>query len=75
MAILVGIVIIGGIKKIARVTEKIVPLMAGIYVLASLTIIFANIEYIGDAFALIFGGAFSPKASLGGFAGVIIVGF
>ncbi|MEK9613475.1 MAG: alanine:cation symporter family protein, partial [Flavobacteriaceae bacterium] len=75
LAILVGIVIIGGIKKIASVTEKIVPLMAGIYVLASLTIIFANIEYIGDAFALIFGGAFSPKASLGGFAGVIIVGF
>ncbi|HDZ03685.1 hypothetical protein LCGC14_0347020 [marine sediment metagenome] len=75
LAILVGIVIIGGIKKIASVTEKIVPFMAGIYVLASLVIIFANIQYIGDAFAMIFAGAFSPDAALGGIVGVIIVGF
>lgn len=75
MAILVGIVIIGGIKKIASVTEKIVPFMAGIYVLASLVIIFANIEYVGDAFGMIFSGAFSPEAGLGGIVGVIIVGF
>jgi AGCS family alanine or glycine:cation symporter len=75
MAVLVGIVIIGGIKKIASVTEKIVPFMAGIYVLASLVIIFANIEYVGDAFGMIFSGAFSPEAGLGGIVGVIIVGF
>lgn len=75
LAILVGIVIIGGIKKIAKVTEKIVPFMAGIYVLASLVIIFANIKYIGDAFGMIFAGAFSPEAGLGGIVGVIIVGF
>ncbi|EAR00652.1 alanine/glycine:cation symporter family protein [Maribacter sp. HTCC2170] len=75
LAILVGIVIIGGIKKIASVTEKIVPFMAGVYVLASLVIIFANIEYIGDAFSMIFAGAFSPEAGLGGIVGVIIVGF
>ncbi len=50
LAILVGIVIIGGIKKIASVTEKIVPFMAGVYVLASLVIIFANIEYIRRCF-------------------------
>lgn len=75
LAILVGIVIIGGIKKIASVTEKIVPFMAGVYVLASLVIIFANIEYIGDAFAMIFNGAFNPMAGLGGIVGVIIVGF
>lgn len=75
MAILVGIVIIGGIKKIASVTEKIVPFMAGIYVLASLVIIFANIKYVGDAFGMIFSGAFSPEAGLGGIVGVIIVGF
>ncbi|MCL6267983.1 alanine/glycine:cation symporter family protein [Flagellimonas myxillae] len=75
LAILVGIVIIGGIKKIASVTEKIVPFMAGVYVLASLVIIFANIEYIGDAFGMIFAGAFSPAAGLGGVVGVIIVGF
>lgn len=75
LAILVGIVIIGGIKKIASVTEKIVPFMAGVYVLASLVIIFANINYIGDAFAMIFNGAFTPEAGLGGIVGVIIVGF
>ena len=75
LAILVGIVIIGGIKKIASVTEKIVPFMAGIYVLASLVIIFANIKYIGDAISMIFAGAFSPEAGLGGILGVIIVGF
>ncbi|PWL37422.1 alanine glycine permease [Flagellimonas aquimarina] len=75
LAILVGIVIIGGIKKIASVTEKIVPFMAGVYVLASLVIIFANIKYIGDAFGMIFAGAFTPEAGLGGIVGVIIVGF
>ena len=75
LAILVGIVIIGGIKKIASVTEKIVPFMAGIYVLASLVIIFANIEYIGEAISMIFAGAFTPEAGLGGVIGVIIVGF
>ncbi|WP_350291159.1 alanine/glycine:cation symporter family protein [uncultured Croceitalea sp.] len=75
LAILVGIVIIGGIKKIASVTEKIVPFMAIIYVIASLIIIFANIKYIGDAFGMIFSGAFSPEAGLGGILGVIIVGF
>ncbi len=75
LAILVGIVIIGGIKKIASVTEKIVPFMAGVYVLASLIIIFANFEYIGDAFGMIIGGAFTPAAGLGGIVGVIIVGF
>ncbi|MEO9510797.1 MAG: alanine/glycine:cation symporter family protein [Flavobacteriaceae bacterium] len=75
LAVLVGIVIIGGIKKIASVTEKIVPFMAGIYVLASLVIIFANIKFIGDAFGMIFAGAFTPEAGLGGIVGVIIVGF
>ena len=75
LAFLVGIVIIGGIKKIASVTEKIVPFMAGVYVLASLVIIFANIKYIGDAFGMIVSGAFTPEAGLGGILGVIIVGF
>lgn len=75
MAILVGIVIIGGIKRIAKITEKIVPFMAGIYVLAALIIIFANFSSIDDAFGLIFKGAFSPMAAIGGFVGVLIVGF
>ncbi|MBT8266690.1 MAG: alanine:cation symporter family protein [Bacteroidia bacterium] len=75
LAILVGIVIIGGIKRIASITEKIVPFMAGIYVLAALVIIFANFSDIGTAFGLIFEGAFSPMAGLGGLVGVLIVGF
>lgn len=75
LALVVGVVIIGGIKRIASVTEKVVPFMAGVYVLASLIIIFANYEYIGTAFSLIIGGAFTPMAGLGGLVGVLIVGF
>jgi AGCS family alanine or glycine:cation symporter len=75
LAFLVGIVIIGGIKRIAKITEKIVPFMAGLYILASLVIIFANISDIGLAFSLIIDGAFSPMAGLGGLMGVLIVGF
>ncbi len=75
LAVLVGIVIIGGIKRIAKITEKIVPFMAGIYVVASLIIIFANFSYIDDAFGLIMQGAFTPMAGLGGLVGVLIVGF
>ncbi len=75
MAILVGIVIIGGIKRIAKITEKIVPFMAVIYVVAALIIIFSNIEHIGTATSMIFSGAFDPMAGLGGVLGVIIVGF
>lgn len=74
IAVLVGIVIIGGIKKIGNVTEKIVPFMAGIYILAVLIILFMNFEYIGTAFGLIFKGAFTPMGIAGGFVGVLIVG-
>jgi AGCS family alanine or glycine:cation symporter len=75
LAVLVGMVIIGGIKRIASVTEKIVPLMAVIYVAACLFIIFANFSYIDDAFGLIFSQAFTPEAGLGGLFGVLIIGF
>jgi AGCS family alanine or glycine:cation symporter len=75
LAIVTGIVIIGGIKKIATVTEKIVPFMAILYILASLIIIFAHFSFIDDAFAMIFNEAFSPRAGLGGLMGVLIVGF
>ena len=75
MAFLVGIVIIGGIKKIAKVTDKIVPFMVVIYVAASLFVIFANFNMIGDAFAQIFNGAFSPEGIAGGAVGVLIQGF
>ncbi len=72
---LVGIVIIGGIKRIATVTEKIVPIMVGIYILASLIIVFGHFTLIDDAFGLILSQAFTPAAGLGGFAGVLIQGF
>jgi AGCS family alanine or glycine:cation symporter len=75
LAILVGIVIIGGIKSIARVTEKIVPFMALLYVATALVIIFMNISDAGNAFKLIIGGAFNPSALKGGIIGVMVVGF
>ena len=75
MAILVGIVIIGGIKSIANVTDKIVPFMAVLYVGIALIIIFINIGHAGEAFMLIFDGAFNADAMKGGFIGVLIVGF
>jgi len=75
MAVLVGIVIIGGIKKIAKVTDKIVPFMVVIYVAASLFVIFANYDMIGSAFAQIFNGAFSPEGVAGGAVGVLVQGF
>ncbi|NIK92379.1 alanine:cation symporter family protein [Mangrovimonas sp. CR14] len=74
MAVIVAVVIIGGIKRIASVTEKIVPFMAGIYVLASLIILGANYNHIGDAFGLIFEGAFSGLGIAGGLVGVMIQG-
>ena len=75
LAVVVGVVIIGGIKRIASVTEKVVPFMAVIYVLACLFIILSNFSYIDDAFGLIFSNAFSMQAGFGGLVGVLIVGF
>jgi AGCS family alanine or glycine:cation symporter len=75
MAAAVGVVIIGGIKSIARVTDKIVPFMVGMYVIAALIIIGINYDQIGNAFSLIFEGAFNPDAAKGGIIGVLIVGF
>lgn len=75
MAALVGVVIIGGIKSIAKVTEKIVPAMAVIYVGAALIIILMNIGAVGDAFGAIITGAFAPTAVAGGAIGALIQGF
>jgi AGCS family alanine or glycine:cation symporter len=74
-AILVGVVIIGGIKSIANVTGRVVPIMASIYILAALVVIIINIENIGPAFSAIVSGAFSPDALKGGVIGVLVVGF
>ena len=75
LALLTGVVIIGGVKSIANVTEKIVPLMVVIYVSASLYILLVNYTLIPEAFALIFKDAFAPVAVTGGIAGVMIQGF
>ena len=75
MMVLVGIIIIGGIKRIASVTEKVVPFMALMYILACLYIIGTNITFVDDAFGMIFSQAFNPKAGLGGLLGVLITGF
>lgn len=74
-ALIVGVVIIGGIKSIANVTDKIVPFMCGLYVLAALVVILLNITALGDALMLIFDGAFNAEAAAGGFLGVLIQGF
>lgn len=75
VALLVGVVILGGISSIAKVTGKIVPIMAGVYVLGALVVIGVNIENIGPAFSAIWEGAFNPGAIKGGVIGVLIVGF
>ncbi|GGG52194.1 alanine glycine permease [Croceivirga lutea] len=76
LAVLVAVIIIGGIKRIASVTEKVVPFMAIIYVLCCLFIIFSNFSLIDDAVGLIVREAFNPKAiGVGGVIGVLLVGF
>ena len=76
MAVVVGVIIIGGIKRIASVTAKVVPFMAVLYLLACLYILGANFSLIDDAFSLIFREAFNPTAiGVGGVIGVLLVGF
>ncbi|MTH99611.1 sodium:alanine symporter family protein [Roseibium sp. RKSG952] len=75
MAALVGIVIVGGIRSIAQVTEKVVPFMALMYVGTALVIIAMNYDKIGWAFSQILHGAFSPEGIAGGAIGALIQGF
>ncbi len=72
---LVGIVIIGGIKRIARTAEKIVPAMCGIYVAACLWILFLHATEVPAAFGTIVESAFNPTSAWGGFIGVLVTGF
>ncbi|WP_372996539.1 alanine/glycine:cation symporter family protein [Lutispora sp.] len=69
LAVLSAIVIIGGIKRIGQVTEKLVPFMAAFYILGALYIIITNISHLGEAFGMIFSSAFTGSAAVGGFAG------
>lgn len=75
LSLLVAAVIIGGIRSIARVTEKIVPFMCGLYIVACLYIIFSSYAKIPATFMLIFNGVLKPDAMYGGVLGVLIMGF
>ncbi|MCG1010306.1 sodium:alanine symporter family protein [Salinicoccus sp. ID82-1] len=72
MAVAVGIVVFGGIKRIGKVTSILVPIMAGFYIFAGLIIIFMNISSVPAVFSLIFTEAFNPTAALGGGAGAVL---
>lgn len=74
LAIIVALVIVGGIKRIAKVTEKLVPFMAIVYIASALIILGINYHHIGSAFKLIFEGAFTGVGIAGGVAGVMIQG-
>jgi alanine or glycine:cation symporter, AGCS family len=71
----VGVVILGGIKRIGAVAEKLVPAMCGVYVLAALVVLVVHADQVPAAFATIVREAFSPRAGLGGVLGVLVVGF
>ncbi|TVO67893.1 alanine/glycine:cation symporter family protein [Denitromonas ohlonensis] len=75
LAVVVGMVIIGGLKSIAHVTEKIVPFMAAIYVGAGIVIMISNYDKIGWAFGQIVSGAFTGEGVAGGVLGALIQGF
>jgi AGCS family alanine or glycine:cation symporter len=75
LAVLVGLVIIGGMKSIGATTSRLVPAMGVVYVVACLTVILVNFNQVPAAFAAIIDGAFSPEGMAGGVLGVMIVGF
>ena len=72
LMVVAGLVVIGGLQRIAKINERIVPFMAGFYILGSLIIICMNIGNLGPAFGSIFAGAFSFKAAAGGVGGYVI---
>lgn len=69
LAVALGLVIIGGIKRIAAVTSKLVPFMAAAYGIGALAVIISNLEFVGPAFLSVFRDAFSGSAAAGGFLG------
>ncbi|MFE9649785.1 alanine/glycine:cation symporter family protein [Streptomyces sp. NPDC006365] len=75
VAALVGLVLLGGIRSIASVTSKLVPAMAGMYIVACLVVILSNVTAVPDAFQLIIQRAFDGQGVVGGVIGALIVGF
>ncbi|MEE0767383.1 MAG: sodium:alanine symporter family protein, partial [Christensenellales bacterium] len=72
IAAIAAFIFLGGMKRIASVTEKVVPIMAALYIVGSLVVIIANIKNIPNVFYQIFVGAFNPTAVLGGAAGITV---
>ena len=75
LALSVALVILGGIRSIARVAERLVPLMAAIYILGGMTVILLNVDALPNAILAIFAGAFTPQGISGGVVGVMVIGF
>ena len=73
VAVIVGMVLFGGIKRIGSVTEKLVPVMAAIYIICSLFVVCKNFDTLGSIFGMIFTGAFNAQAALGGAFGITIM--
>ena len=73
LMIITGLVILGGVKSIAKVCEKLIPFMAGLYILGCVVICFINASYIPKAFMTIIESAFNPAAAGGGFVGAGVV--
>lgn len=69
LTVLIGIIAYGGITRIASVTSKLVPLMASVYILGGLFVVFVNITEVPEVFSLIFNSALSPTSAVGGVAG------
>ncbi|MCX4806971.1 alanine:cation symporter family protein [Streptomyces sp. NBC_01232] len=75
IAAIVGIVLLGGIRSIASVTSKLVPAMAGIYIVACIVVILVNVSAVPSAISTIIEGAFNPEGVAGGVLGALIIGF
>ena len=73
LMVITGLVILGGVQSISKVCEKLIPLMAGLYIVGCIVILGINGAYIGDAFAVIIKGAFNPQAVGGGFVGATVI--
>lgn len=73
VALIVALTLLGGIKRLGKVTESLIPLMSIIYIIACLAVIFANIENLGSVFAMIFKGAISPSSVVGGVGGFSVI--
>lgn len=72
-AVIVAFVLLGGLKRIGAVMERMVPIMAAVYILAALAVLVCNAQHVGGAFAMIFKGAFHADAAIGGTTGILIM--